>query len=180
MGGVKKLSDEAITLFGQVIDEGAKTGIPQPQAKLYLARSLMFRNGQDDLARAAKLLEECSTEAQRYFREDDTYRFVLRLSQAQLAAMNDKYVEADRMLADMIAMAVRSPQKSSGNAIIHEALIFRAFCSIELKQEAQARAHIEQAIAHDTKAFGANQLITLDAKRYLDELDRTGKITISD
>jgi serine/threonine-protein kinase len=180
MGGDKRLSDEAIALFRQVVDRGVATGIPQPQAKLYLARSLMFRNGHDDLARAAQLLAECSTEAQRYFREYDTYRFVLRLSQAQLSAMNGNYLEADRMLADMIAVADRAPQKSSANAMIHEALIFRAFCSVQLRQKAQARARIEQAIAHDAEAFGADHLITLDAKHYLDQLDRTGTITLAD
>ena len=180
MGGEAKASNEAIALFEQVVDQGRRTGIPQPQAKLYLARSLMFRSAGHDLARAATLLKECSAEAQRYFRESDTYKFVLQLSQAQLSAMNKDYVAADRMLADMIAVADRSPQKSSGNAIIHEALIFRAFCSLQLKQATRARAQIEQAIAHDTKAFGADQLITRDAKRYLDELDRTGTITISD
>ena len=177
MGGDEKLSDEAIALFMQVIDQGRRTGIPQPYAKLFLAQSLMARQRHDDLAHAAKLLEESDIEASRYFRDYDTYGFILRLSKARLATMKENYVDADRMLADTIAIADRTPQKSAGGAILHEALILRAFCSLKLRRRSQARLLLEQAIKQDTEAFGANHLITADAKRLLSELDRTGTIS---
>lgn len=168
--------DEAISIYDNLVRVGRIERLPQPSAKLHLARRLLERNGHGDTERAAKLLDECALEGRLYFGPHASYISIAQHAKAILLYRAKKYAEADRLFSEIIGRAKDVPQTAVANALVHESLVYLAFSSTLSGRKSQAKAYLQQDVAGSTKAFGADHLATREAKRYLEELERTGTI----
>ncbi|RDZ26157.1 serine/threonine-protein kinase [Lysobacter silvisoli] len=150
-------------------------GLPTTLETIFLAHSLLLHGPRSELPRAEALLAQLRPDAPRHFDPDNRYRLMIDQFWIQVRYLGGHRAEADREFARTIRQRGGKPGFVS-NLTVHDSYSYRALYAYETCRRGEAIALLERTVAADLRIFGEEGFPTRDAKGYLDNLRRHGRM----
>jgi hypothetical protein len=172
-------AEEGFALLEAAIRGKRARGFSVAWDELFLAHDIVIQGRAERLPQAAALLRSAAADQRMNVAAGDLYPLELAQFQDKLLYRQGQRAQADRNFARRIeanraflaAPWVGRDSNDYGRGVtLHESLMYRAFYAYENCDVPRARTYLEQALAFDLRAYGADSVMSQTAKIYLSNL----------
>ncbi len=168
--------EEVIGRLQASLAQSRRNRLPLPTMhRTSLVRALMERDAPGDLDHARRLLDENSV-LLRAYSPAFVWRFLNQSLDAKLALRTGDVDRAEAQLTKVLATLPQHLTNSASRRLLAQAMMLRADVALRRGDRAQARAWLEQALAHTQATFGPDSADSTRMRAALATFDRTGRI----
>nr|WP_298130081.1 serine/threonine-protein kinase [uncultured Pseudoxanthomonas sp.] len=170
--------EDVIGRLDATLAQSRRSGLPVPAShRITLVEALIERDRPGDLAQARRLLEE-NRILLRAYTPDFGWRLLNEQLDASLALRDGDLDRADARLSDLLATPPTQPATAAQRRMRGQALVMRAHLALRRGDRVQARAWLDQALAHTQATAGPAHADTAAMRATLATFERSGRIAL--